>query len=94
MFSHDFLNIRDRNEAVPHLLRINDDRGPVLALIQAAGLARSHLPLQSMLRDCRFERPAQRFRILRSAARPRMALRPTVAAHEHMSLEEWHDAKL
>jgi hypothetical protein len=45
----DFLDVRGRDAAVPDGIRINDEVGAVLTLVQTPGLVGSDFPLQSSL---------------------------------------------
>jgi hypothetical protein len=88
----DFLDIRLAYSAVPHRVGIDDNIGPVLALIEAARLIRADSAFQSTLSQLLLEEFLQPRFGERIAASPWMSGRTVVSADENVLLEWWHQA--
>jgi len=68
VFLHDFFRVLRFYKPIPDGLRIHDDHGPVLALVQAGGLVHAHAVLQSCFLYGVFQGAAQLFRVLVATA--------------------------
>jgi hypothetical protein len=86
----DLVDVGFGNVPLPDCVRIDDDRRPVLALVQAAGLIRPHFALQAALRELLLECLLQFGVGGWIAASPRIARRTLVPADEDMLLEFRH----
>jgi len=81
---HNLRSILRLHTAVPHRLRIDHHRGPVLALVQAAGLVDAHLPAQPSGFAQRLQLREQFAGAIRCARRPRSTRRPRIKADKNM----------
>src|SRR5262249_29997782 len=89
-FGHDAWDILKLHAAVPHALWINYDRGPVLALFEAARVVCAHQGPESGLFQFALERVAQSLAAFGIAASSRMPGLAHIAAHEHMKGKRRH----
>jgi hypothetical protein len=89
-----FVNIRQLDSSVPNGLRINNNIGAVLALVEAPGLVGANSSLQAQF--CQFVLEALlefRFACWITTA-SRMPRRAHVSAHENMSFKFRHELML
>jgi len=86
----DFLDIRVAHSAIPDGVRINDDVGSMLALVEAARLIRADAAFQPPLGQFLFEEFLQPTFGERIATSPRMSRWALVSADENMLLECRH----
>lgn len=87
---NDFVDVGESDSSVPDRLRINHEIGPVLALIETAGLVGAHPSLQTTLREFLLESLLQ-FRTTGGiAGAARVLGRANVAADKNVALELGH----
>lgn len=86
----DLIDICRRDPAIPHGIRIDDDVGAMLALVEASGLVRSNGAFDSSLCQLDFKN-ALEFRVAGGiAAAARIIGRPLVTADKDVPVEFGH----
>jgi hypothetical protein len=84
-----FLGIFRLHVSVPNRVRVNDDRWPVLALVQAAGFVDPHLIAQSRLAAQLLQPRMQLAFSVAGAAGPRRVGGALVMTDKYMALIHW-----
>ncbi len=87
VLGHDCLGIFRLNAAIPDGFRIDYNRRPVFALIQAAGFVDSHPPCKSRFLGQLLQPCVQVAFPFNGAGRPRRAAGPKVVADKNMALK-------
>src|SRR5262249_47248802 len=86
-------HVRELYAPVPDRLRVNDDRRPQLALVEAAGLIGPHQRAELALFEFGLEGVPQRLAAVRVAAAPAAPRIALVAADENMVSEGSHQVR-
>src|SRR5581483_3775407 len=86
----DLIHVSRSDTTVPDGLGIDDDVGPVLALVKAACLVGTNAPAQTALGQLALKQLLQLGAAGRIAAAARMTIRPLIAADKNVVGELWH----
>ncbi len=90
MFSDDLLDVFEVDEAVPDCLRIDDDDGTVLALVEAAGLVGADMVLEAGFFNGVFEGGFEFFAATGKATGAGGAFVAFIGADEDVAVKFWH----
>ena len=89
MLLDDLIQVLRLHKSIPNLLRIHDNRGPVLALLEATGLVHPQHAGQLGRLHFVFEQPMNFSLAIRTARRPRRVRLTLISANENMTIEFW-----
>lgn len=90
MLGNDGFRIFGLDVAIPHRIRVNHNRWPVLALVEAAGLVDAHLACESRFPGQLLQAGVQLAFSIASAGGARRLRRANVMADKNVALEAGH----